>query len=749
MINTLNFNTPAKRWEEALPLGNGRLGAMVFGSPDREKIQLNEDSIWSGQYRDRNNPASLAALPVVRRLLDEGKVDEAEELCLESFSGVPPAQRVFQTAGELNISFSPNGGFGHLWSGTRGGALLPAAENYRRRLDFSRALHTISFEYDGITFKRECFISAAAGLLVLRFSAADVNGKSAAEKISFRACLERGVFYDRKGNIEDTAFITRDGDIPFCTMIKVVQNGGTQHCRGGFVTVHNADEAVLFLDIRTGFREADCTSACLASIEKAVSRGWEELLTEHIGEYQSLYNRMELELHGNEDTARYFNFCRYLLLSCSRPGTLPANLQGLWNAHMDPPWGCDYTININAQMNYWPAVMCNLAETEFPLFDHLERMYPNGKKTAEVMYGCRGFTAHHNTDIWGDTAPRDYWIPASYWPLGAAWLSLHIWEHYEYTLNREFLKKYFYLLKEACVFFTDFLIPGKTKNNAGELHLVVSPSSSPENSYLHNGYTATLCTGSEMDNQILRKLFKSAIKAGEILDIQDTETEKFCSILERLPEPKIHSNGTIREWDEEYEEAEPGHRHFSHLWALWPGDAITKDETPHLADAAQETIKRRLSANGGHTGWSRAWLINFYASLNDGGGALENLNSIFSDYTLPNLFNTHPPFQIDGNFGALTGITRMLLQSRIRSAENGFYVVLDILPALPQCWPSGRIRGVRAKGNLELDFAWQDGKLTSLVIVNMGKNEVPVIIRRGKEKQEYILLPGKTVIPAG
>ncbi|MCL2269857.1 MAG: glycoside hydrolase family 95 protein [Treponema sp.] len=744
----LIFDSPATGWEEALPLGNGRMGAMIFGSPDREKIQLNEDSIWSGPYRDRNNPAAQEALPVIRRLLSDGRIQEAEELCLECFSGIPPAQRVYQTAGELQIGFSPEGGFGNPWSGTRGGPLLDNVINYRRELDIARAVHTLSFEYEGAVFTRECFISAPAGLLALHFSAADTSGRPLCGTISFRACLDRGVFYDRKGNIEDAAFISRDGDIPFCTMIKVVQTGGTQRGRGGFITVEKADEALLFADIRTGFRETDYISACIANITRAQALDWKHLLEEHVGEYRSWYNRMELELRGNEDTVRYYNFCRYALVSCSRPGALPANLQGVWNPHLDPSWGSDYTININTQMNYWPACMCNLAETEYPLFDLLERMYPNGKKTAETMYGCRGFTAHHNTDLWGDTAPRDYWLPGSYWVLGAAWLALHIWEHYEYTQDRNFLSKYFYLIKEACVFFLDFLIPGSKTNEAGEPYLVVSPSVSPENSYLLNG-TASLCAGCEMDNQILRKLFQSAVLAAEILNDQDTAIEQFRSTVGRIPAPTVSHNGSIGEWNEPYEEAEPGHRHFSHLWALWPGGAITADETLELADAAHKTLTARIAANGGQTGWSRAWLINCMARLGNSDAALENLKALFSQFTLPNLFNNGPPFQIDGNFGALAGITQMLAHSRIRYKEGGFQVILDILPALPKEWASGSIRGIRARGNMELDIEWRDGQVSSFTVRNRGSTAVPVVIRGGGLDQREIVLESTITAAVG
>ena len=760
MTNTLIFSSPAQRWEEALPLGNGRLGAMIFGSPDRERIQLNEDSIWSGNYRDRNNPAAKESLTEIRKLLNEGRAAEAEELCLECLSGTPPAQRVYQTAGELQISFSPDGGpFGHPWSGTRNSPLMKEVINYSRQLDISNAVHTISFEYGNILFKRECFISAVSGVLAIRFCAVNKDDTPAAGKISFRACLDRGVFSDRKGSIDTqqqgkAAFLCRDEDIPFCVMFKVEQKGGTQKCQGGFITVNNADEALLILDIQTGFRKPDYTEACLTNINLCMTNSWEKLLQEHVCEYQALYDRVDLEINNAEKAVKYFNFCRYLLISCSRPGNLPANLQGLWNQHIDPPWGSDYTININAQMNYWAACMCNLAETEEPLFDHLERMYPNGINTAKEIYGCRGFTAHHNTDIWGDAAPRDYWIPAVYWVLGAAWLSLHIWEHYEYTMDKTFLNKYYYLLKEACIFFVDFLTPGKKTNEAGQPFLVVSPSVSPENSYwqrtMNNeererGDAASLCAGCEMDNSILRKLFDVTIRSAEILGIHDNETELFSSILTRIAKPVIHSNGTICEWNEEYEEAEPGHRHFSHLWSLWPGDYITPEETPELAAAAKKSLERRLAADGGHTGWSRAWLINFFARLKDGEAALENVNAMFNDFTLPNLFNDGPPFQIDGNFGALSGITQMIMQSRSRYNENEIRIELDLLPALPISWSDGHVKGLRAKGNLEVDIKWQDSKITSLAVTNKNSKPISVLLRGGGlEDRELVMDTGET-----
>jgi alpha-L-fucosidase 2 len=748
--NLLLFNEPARVWEEALPLGNGRLGAMVFGGPGRELIELNEDSVWSGGFRDRNNPAARGALPEIRRLLAEGRIARAEERCIESFSGIPAAQRVYQSAGKLTIDFSPDALFGHGGSGTRAADPIADCFAYRRELDLSRAVALVSFERRDCIFKREYFVSAADNLILIRFSASKPG------MISFRAQLGRGIYCEGLrclGN--DTIVMTGGQDIPFRVLARLVCKGGTARSAGGFLISEAADEALLFVDIRTAFRSAEYEQMGLENLDRAAAFSWEEILARHLADYQTYYRRLTFDVSGGEDDAGggdgipslsvptgerrrqfirfrddsfivlYYNYCRYLLISCSRPGTLPANLQGIWNPHMDPPWGAAYTININTQMNYWPACMCNLAETEMPLFDLLERAYPNGKKTAQTMYGCQGFVMHNNTDIWGDSAPRDYWLPGSYWPLGAAWLALHIWEHYEYTLDRAFLKKYRYLISEACRFFADFLIPGGQGETEGLACLVISPSVSPENSYRIQNETASICAGCEMDNQILRKLFAVAIRSAEILG-EPAEEPGFREIISRIPEPRIHPNGGICEWNPlpgvgECEEADPGHRHLSHLWALWPGDGISPDATPRLAEAARRTLERRLAHGGGHTGWSRAWIINFYARLWDGDRALEHLETLLNTSTLPNLFDDHPPFQIDGNFGALSGITGMILQSRLLF-NGGRIEGIDIrlLPALPARWKRGRVGGLRVKGNWELDLVWKEEKPEKLTLRNKG-----------------------------
>ncbi|MDR0784887.1 MAG: glycoside hydrolase family 95 protein [Treponema sp.] len=733
---TISFAAPARVWEEALPVGNGRLGAMIFGIPDREKIQLNEDSIWSGGYRDRNNPSAREALPVIRSLIRERRIRAAEDLCIEAFSGVPPEQRVYQTAGELSVDFSTEGFFGHEGSGTRNGPLIEDVCNYQRTLDISRALHIVSFEWKGTVFTRECFASAPAGLIALRCTA------STPGMLSFRAHLSRGIYADRVKSIaNDTVGLLRAEGLPFCVAMKALVKGGKTRSRGGFLTVEGADEAILFIDARASFREANYEAVCLANLNRQSVAPWKQLLEEHVEDYRRFFNRMEFSLDAEKEkfTERYFNFCRYLLVSASRPGTLPANLQGVWNRHIDPPWGSAYTINVNTQMNYWGACMCNLAETEEPLFDLLERAYPHGKRTAEVMYDCRGFIAHHNMDLWGDAAPRDCWLPGSYGLLGAAWLVLHIWEHYEYTLDRVFLEKYFYLLRDTCLFFTDFL---EESENDGRF-LVVNPSVSPENSYRFSEDSTheacSLCDGCAMDNQILRRLFSVTIRAAELTGIENENIAAFRSILPRLMEPRTDPNGRIAEWNEYFEEVEPGHRHFSHLWALFPGDAVTIDETPTLASAARKSLEKRLANRGGGTGWSLAWAICLFARLHNGEQALSCLYRLFNTSTFPNLFNIGPPFQIDGNFGAMAGLVLMLVQSRLRFQPDGKpFVVVDVLPALPESWTNGFLKGVRLKGNLSADIMWRNGRLASLTLESKGC-DIQANIRYADMEREFFL----------
>lgn len=697
--NNMYYDTPANNWNEALPIGNGRLGAMIFGSLEKEQFQLNEDSVWYGGYRDRNNPDALKNLPKIRELILKGEITKAEKLMVASLSGVPQSMRLYQPLAELFLNFDNH---------------KHEVKDYHRHLDLSTAIHTVSYKLNDYLYTRETFSSNEDNVMIIHLTTTNPDG------ITFTTLLKRGKFYDNITSLSNENGVYMSGNLgadgmELGAMFKVITDNNSQKVIGEQIWVDNAKEVTIYVDGTTTFHGGNNIFSYIENnINKAIKYTYNELKSRHISNYQELYNRVKLSLSDNKNnnlTANinnnliyelYFNFGRYLLISCSRPDCLPANLQGLWNKDMAPAWDSKYTININTEMNYWPAEICALSECHKPLFDLIKRMVVNGRITAQKMYGCRGFVAHHNTDIWADTAVQDWWVPGSYWVMGAAWLCTHIYAHYEYTMDIDFLEEFYPIMRESAVFFEDFLIEH-------EGYLKTCPSVSPENRFiLPNGEIGSNGIGSTMDNQILTDLFSQCISSAKILKKPQSEIAEYETILNKLQPTRIGKYGQIMEWDKDYEEQDMGHRHISHLYGLHPSNQISIDKTPELAKAAIVTLERRLSHGGGHTGWSRAWIINDYAKLCMGNEALNHLKLLLTKSTLPNLFDNHPPFQIDGNFGATTAIALMLVQSTIDT--------ITLLPALPDEWCNGHVNGLKLRGGLTIDISWSNNMLDSLTL---------------------------------
>jgi alpha-L-fucosidase 2 len=747
--NLLWYDQPAAKWVEALPVGNGRLSAMVFGGVGQERLQLNEGRLWAGGPYDPVNPEAKSALPQVRQLVNEAKYREAAKLISAKVMAKPLTQMPYQTVGDLLLTFP--------------GATNVA--NYHRRLDLDTATASVSYSQDGVGFAREVFASAPDQVIVVRLTA-DQPGR-----ISFRATMKTTMTASVATTGDDTLVMRGTGgsaggikgQLKYEARVQVIVQGGTTTAEADAIAVTNANEVTLLITAATSYRRFDDVSGnpesiVKAQLESAARKSFVQLRADQLADYQALFRRVTLDLgrseamqlptdarirqfaEGNDPqlAALYYQFGRYLLISCSRPGGQPATLQGLWNESLNPPWQSKYTININTEMNYWPAETGNLAECVEPLIEMVNDLMVTGGRTAQKMYGARGWVVHHNTDLWRASAPIDgpNW---GMWPCGGAWLCLHLWDRYEFSGDPAVLRRIYPALKGASEFFLDTLQEEPTHQ-----WLVTNPSISPENGH---PFGSAVCAGPTMDMQILRDLFAHTIQAATTLGVDEDFRKQLATTRARLAPNQVGSAGQLQEWLEDWDLQAPEirHRHVSHLYGLYPGRDLHRRDTPDLAAAVQKSLEIRGDKA---TGWATAWRLCLWTHLGDGDHAFQILKHLLSPgLTYPNMFDAHPPFQIDGNFGGAAGMAEMLMQSRVIAGRDESQISnlkseIEVLPALPQAWPTGSVQGLRARGAFEVDIAWRDENLVEAAIRSLEGGSAR--LRYGSVTRDVTLSKGET-----
>ncbi len=748
------YAQPATKWTEALPIGNGYMGAMVFGGTASERIQFNEDTLWRGAPHDYVRSGAGDQLAEIRRLVFAGQTAEAGKLAKEKAISDPVRQMPYQPFGDLRFQFP-----GH-----------EKVTHYRRELNLDTALATVSYRVGDVQFVRSAFASYPDRMIGVMLSATKpgrvsftLNMDSPHTNSQTRAELGKRESWGATADLILSGRVQSDG-LRFESRVRVFAFGGKISIHGNAITVERADSATLELVAATSFKNfqdisADPAARCEEALARLAKRKFSDVLTDHFADHQRLFRRVSLDLGRTSAAdlptderqrqlktsplendpalaALHFQYGRYLLIASSRPGSQAANLQGVWNEELNPPWESKYTLNINAEMNYWPAELCNLSETHEPLFDLIEDLSISGARAAKAQYGARGWVVHHNTDLWRGAAPINN--VDGFWPTGGAWLCEHLWEHFLFTGDKKFLKQRAYpALKSASLFFVDFLVKDP---NTG--YLVTCPSHSPEQTPPNR---PLFVAGPTMDNQLVRSLFTWTIDAANLLGRDKDFAKQLTELRAQLPLNKVGSHGQLQEWQADWDAPNNNHRHMSPLWGLYPGNDITPADTNIFAAA-----KKLLDWRGdGSTGWSYAWRMPLWARVGYGDVAFRQFSGLLQKRTLPNLFDLCGPFQIDGNFGACAGVAEMLLQSQNTEVRNQKSVVriLELLPALPRAWPDGSVNGLCARGGFEVDLTWRAGKLTHAVIrFKLGQ---PCAVRCGGKEIELVTKPGNRVVLDG